>query len=123
MADFREHPGQEFLTAETRADRHDENDVTEVKDEFDQLYRACRVERDAGLLAEGADLREGRVEVGRRRRLRVDEEMIGAGLGEGREIALGLGTLSGFRVERRTASTITGPRVIFGTKRPSMTSR
>jgi hypothetical protein len=49
----------------------------------------------------------------RRGRLHRDEEMIGTGLGKVGEIALRL---------RRNASTTTGPIVIFGTKRPSMTS-
>ena len=60
------------------------------KNVFDQLDRARRIEHHSGLLTEVVDLRENTVEMDRRGRLRWNEEMIGAGLGKGYEIALRL---------------------------------
>ena len=67
------------------------------------------------------------MELDRRGRLGLDEKMIGAGpLAKSARQRSGSTiircTLSGFCVQRRTASTTTGPIVIFGTKRPSITS-
>src|SRR5437870_343129 len=53
---------QEFLAAEAGIDRHDENDIAEMEDIFDQL---SRIERHARLLAEIVDLREDAVEMDR----------------------------------------------------------
>ena len=61
-----------------------------MEDVFDELDRARRVEHRARLPAEVADLREHAVKMDRRGRLRLDEEMVGAGASEFLEIALRL---------------------------------
>ena len=61
-----------------------------MEDVFDHLGRARGVEHHARLLAKTADLREDPVEMDRRRRLGLDQEMIGADVREVGEIALRL---------------------------------
>ncbi|MGA7384947.1 MAG: hypothetical protein WBW81_09765 [Methylocella sp.] len=87
---------------------------------------ARRIEHHPGL-TEAVDLREDTAEMDRRGRLGLDEEMIGAGVGEAGGITLRLAgstiirsTLSGFHVQCHTASATTGP--MFGTNRSSVTS-
>ena len=63
-------------------DCHDKNDIAEMEDVFHQLSRARQVEHHTCLLAEVADLREDTAEMDCRRRLGLDEEMIGSGLGK-----------------------------------------
>ena len=45
--DLGQHLRQEFLAAEARIDGHDENDIAEMQDVFDQLDRARRAAQDA----------------------------------------------------------------------------
>ena len=61
-----------------------------MQDILDELRRARRIDHHAGLLAERADLAEHPMQVDGGAGLRLDQQVIGAGLGEGREIALGL---------------------------------
>ena len=89
-ADVGQRLRQKFLTAEACFDGHDENDVAETENVFDRLDRARRVEYGASFLAEVVDLREDLMECVRGGRLRVDENMIGAGLRKGDEMALRL---------------------------------
>src|SRR5215831_11544752 len=61
-----------------------------------------------------------------RARFAMHEQMISAGTGEVVEVTLGLDDhqmhIHRFGLALRTASTTTGPIVMFGTKRPSITS-
>ena len=77
----------EGLAAPARVDRHAEDDVGEVAQLGDGLDRGAGVERDAGEAAELADRGEGAVGV--RRGLSVEGDRVGAGLGEGLDLALG----------------------------------
>ena len=64
------------------SDGHDQHDVAQVQHVFDQLGRGGRVEHHARLLAEVADLAEDAMQVDGRRRLGLDQQVIGAGPGE-----------------------------------------
>ena len=88
--DLGQHLGQEGLAAEAGIDRHHQDDVAEMQDIFDQLRRARRIEHHARLLAERADLAQHPMQMDRRAGLGLDQQMIGAGLGEVGEIALRL---------------------------------
>jgi len=61
-----------------------------MQDIFDELRRARRIDHHARLLVERADLAQHPMQMDRRAGLGLDEQMIRAGLGEGREIALRL---------------------------------
>ena len=88
--DLGQHLGQEGLPAKSRIDRHHQDDVAEMQDIFDELRRARRIEHHARLLAERADLAEHPMQVDGGAGLGLDQQVIGAGLGEGGEIALRL---------------------------------
>ena len=88
--DLRQHLGQEGLSAEPGIDRHDQDDIAEVQDIFDELRRARRVEHHARLLAELPDLAEHPMQMHRGAWLGLDQQMVGACLGEGRKIAFRL---------------------------------
>ena len=114
------------MATKARIDCHDENDIAEMENVFDQLDRTRWIKHNSGLLAEVVDLRENTVEMDRRGRLRWNEEMIGASLGKVDEVALGLDDHQ-VHIKRLTRVAPDrfdnhGPNVIFGTKRPSITS-
>ena len=88
--DLGQHLGQEGLAAESGIDRHHQDDVAEMQDILDEFRRARRVDHNARLLAERADLAEHPVQVDGGAGLGLDQQVIGAGVGEGSEIALGL---------------------------------
>ena len=73
---------------------------------FDQLRRTRRVEHHPSLLTERADLAEHPMQVDRRARLGLHQEMVGAGLGESRKIAFRLDDhqVNVERLCRRTAN-------------------
>ena len=77
----------EGLAAPARVDGHAEDDVGEAAQLRDRLDRGAGVDRDAGQAAELADRVQGAVGV--RRRLLVEGDRVGAGLGELLDLALG----------------------------------
>jgi hypothetical protein len=88
--DLRQHFRQKGLPAESRIDGHHQNDVAEMENIVDKLRGARRVEHHARLLTELADLRQYAMEVDRGTGLGLDQQVVGAGLGEGGEIAIRL---------------------------------
>jgi len=82
LADLWQHLGQEGLAAKAGVDRHHQDDVAQVEDLFDERDRTGRVEDRPGLLAERADARQHAVQVNGRRRLALDEQVVGAGAGD-----------------------------------------
>src|SRR5215468_4863898 len=97
-----------------------------MKNIFDKLRRGGWIEHHACLLAERADFRQHPMQMDCRARLGLHQQMIGAGIGEGGEIALRLDyhQMNVERLCRRAAiaCSTTGPMVMLGTKRPSITS-
>ena len=89
-ADLGQHFGQELLAAKPWIDRHDQHDAAEVEHIFDHLERRRRVQHDACGLPELANLPEGSVQMDRRARLAMNQQMIRAGLGKVLHVTLGL---------------------------------
>ena len=77
-----QHLRQEFLSAKPGVHGHHEYDVTEMKDIFNQLYGASGIERHARPFAEFANPGESAMEMRCGGRLRLDQKMICARLGE-----------------------------------------
>ena len=117
---------QEALAAEAGIDGHHQHEVDEVEQRLDHRGGRAGVDRDAGALAEVADGLERAVDVrpglgmdGDRRRRRPRRRPRGRGRpgrssGERRRTC---------RVCGRSAFTTGGPKVMLGTKWPSITSR
>jgi hypothetical protein len=103
------HLGQEALAAEPRIYGHYQNDITETQDIFDEVGRACRVEYNAPLPSQVPDLGQHPVQVERRSRPGLDQQMVGAGLGEGGEVALRLDDHQ-MHVERLGRRSADGPQ-------------
>ena len=123
-ADLRQHRRQmNFCPPKPGIDRHDQDDIAEIEHLFDLRQRRRRVEHDPGRLAEVADVRQRAVQMDRRARLAMHQQMIGAGLGEMRRGSAPARPSSDARraascVALRTASTTTGPIVRFGHEAP-----
>ena len=121
-----EHRRDELLAAPAGVDHHHHHLVGDVEHVFDGA------ERRAGLMQMPARLRMAWMPRSRRsacvRRLDVEVDDVAAGLGERLELALRVarssgGCRAGASSRLRTASTTSGPKVIGGTKWPSITSR
>ena len=80
---------QETLAAEPGVDRHDEHDVDQVQHRGSGAGGRGRVEHQAGLAAQARDGLQGAVGV--RAGLGMDQDVVGAGLGEGGQIGVGRG--------------------------------
>ena len=117
--------GDEALAAEAGIDAHHQHQVDDVDDVLERRHRGRRIDRDAGLLALGADRLQRAVEM--RAGLGVDGDDVGAGLGEGRDVGIGrrdhqmaVEELLGQRPQPTARSA--GRSVMLGTKWPSITS-
>ena len=112
------------LPAKPRVYAHDEDLIDEVDYLFEAGNWGTGVEHDPGLLIELFNLLNGPVQM--RAGFLMHQNNIRAGAGEISQIALGLDiikwTSSGKLVLLRAASTTSGPMVMLGTKRPSITS-
>ena len=120
------HRRDERLAAEAGIDGHHQDEVEPIEHVFDRLGRRRGIERDARLLAERADRLQRAVEM--LGRLGVDGDGVRAGLGEGFEIGVARarssdGSRTVLSVSGRRAATTGGPKVMLGTKWPSITSR
>ena len=116
---------EERLPAEARIDGHHQHHVDAVEHGFDGLGRGRRVEHDARPLAERADELQRAVQM--RPGLGMDDDVVGAGLGESRDVRVGRAiircTSNGSRGAGASAFSTGGPNEMFGTKCPSMMSR
>ena len=88
--DLGQHLRQELLSAKPGIDGHDQHDAAEFEHIFDLRQRRRRVQHHPGGLSEIADMRQGPVQMDRRARLAMDDQMVGAGAGEIVEVTLGL---------------------------------
>ena len=101
-------------------------EVEPVEHVFDGALRRDGLSDDAGLLAEGADRLQRAVQM--RAGLGVHGDDVGAGLREGLEIGVGrrdhqVARRRASSMRRRIALITGGPKVMLGTKWPSITSR
>ena len=113
-----------FCPPKPRIDRHDQDQIDHVDHRLDALDRGPGIHGDAGFLAERADRLQRAMNV--RTGLDVDGDEVGAGFGEGFQIRIARRDHQ-VDVERlfgvpRSDFTTSGPKVMLGTKWPSMTS-
>jgi hypothetical protein len=90
FGDFGQHLGQEFLPAKAGIDGHDQHYAAQMQHIFDLRQWRRGVEHDTRDFAEFANMRQGAVQMDRGARFAMDQQMIGAGLGEVVEVMLRL---------------------------------